>query len=666
MNSTPATKWPESAARCIGTGLVLASLVGPAAVVAQVSVAPSVQQGGWRSVGPGPGAIEANVVSHAPSHTIYLASYGGGLLKSTNGGATFASIEGGFFPDVSALAMWPHDPNILYVAAGDAIWKTTDGGASWTPTNGFGTAFSMAIDPTNANVVYAGYNGFVTKTIDGGDTWDLAMEGMVNPSVFSLTIDPANPNVLYAGTAGAGGYRSVDGAATWTPLGVDTTVWSVLVDPSDSSVVYAGSNGTGVYRSTDGGVTFARAGSPRVGVVLSLAKSGNRLYAGTATEGVSVSEDGGATWNNTGAAEGLALVLSSDSAGSVFVGTNFEGVFELPAQGERGGRRELGGVEDDVRRHGLGWRRLAWNQLRNCNCQSGYAIAIDPSDDRHVFFSTNDGGLLVTEDGGRTWQDAGLHGLTARATKGIAFDPQEPRRVYVGSFTGSGLFKSEDGGRHWRRRLFGSGYMYAAGVTVDPVDHSVYVSTHQDDDGLWKSTDFGETFTRIDRAPGAPTNEYLGLTGRGIAVDPNHHRTVFQTGPGGVWRSQDAGATWVNVEVESNTQVTVDPVNSHIVYATGQSGVFKSIDGGASFVLKFEEFISKTSSVQIDPAHHNVLYVGTEGDGVFKSTDGGETWSDVNLGLYPDVKGLAMSLDDPDTLFASTPGSVFKTTTGGR
>jgi hypothetical protein len=115
-----------------------------------------------------------------------------------------------------------------------------------------------------------------------------------------------------------------------------------------------------------------------------------------------------------------------------------------------------------------------------------------------------------------------------------------------------------------------------------------------------------------------------------------------------------------------NTQVVVDPVDSRIVYATGQAGVFKSVDDGATFVLKFEHLISKTASVQIDPNHHNVLYVGTEGDGVFRSRDGGENWSAVNLGLYTDVKGLALDLDDPDVLYASTPGSVYKTTTGGR
>ena len=118
---------------------------------------------------------------------------------------------------------------------------------------------------------------------------------------------------------------------SWNPIGIDPTVLSIIVDPADSNMVYAGSNGNGVYKSTDGGATFVRVGSPREGVVLSLALSGGRLYAGTATEGVSVSEDGGATWRNTGAADGLALGLSVDSAGAVYLATNFEGAFVLPA-----------------------------------------------------------------------------------------------------------------------------------------------------------------------------------------------------------------------------------------------------------------------------------------------------------------------------------------------
>jgi photosystem II stability/assembly factor-like uncharacterized protein len=645
----------------MGFVLAVAGLIWPMAALAEVEGDASSKARGWKSIGPGPAPIEAAIAAHAPSLTIYIGSFGG-VLKSTDGGVTFLPASNGIEGvGATALVMSPNDPNIVYLGSNFGTLKTTDGAATWNLTNGFFAALSMAIDPTNPNIVYAGGNGFLAKTIDGGDTWDLAMEGMVNPTVFYITVDPNDPSVLYAGTAGEGGFKSVDGAATWTPLGIDTTVWQIVVDPADSNVVYAGSNGDGVYKSTDAGATFARVGSPRVGVVLSLTLSGDRLYAGTATEGVSVSEDGGATWRNTGAADGLALGLSVDSSGAVYLATNFEGAFVLPSPGHPHRLGEPASAGDA--RGGHGWRRLAWKQLKDCDCESGHAIVIDPSDHRHVLLSTNDGGLLVTEDGGRNWQDGGRRGLSARAPRGIAFDPQEPRRVYAGSFTGSGFFKSGDHGRHWQRRLFGSAAVYVAGVTVDPVDHTIYVSTYRSDDGIWKSTDFGETFTRIDRAPGAAAGEFLGLSGRGIAVDPRNHTTVFHAGDFGVWRSQDAGASWVNVEAESNTQVTVDPADSSIVYATGQTGVFKSTDGGDSFVLKFEELISRTACVQIHPRHHNILYVGT-GDGVFKSTDGGETWFNVSLDLAG-VNGLVLDLDNPDILYASTEASVFKTTTGG-
>ncbi len=78
---------------------------------------------------------------------------------------------------------------------------------------------------------------------------------------------------------------------------------------------------------------------------------------------------------------------------------------------------------------------------------SGHAVAVDPADPNHVFFTTNDGGILVTEDGGTTWADSGTNGLVARSPRGVAFDPQDSRRVYAGSVAG-GIFKSEDHGRH--------------------------------------------------------------------------------------------------------------------------------------------------------------------------------------------------------------------------
>jgi photosystem II stability/assembly factor-like uncharacterized protein len=619
--------------------------------------------GAWRSVGPAPPAIEASIAVHTATRTVYIASLGGGILKSTDGGQTFAAANQGLGSMVVAsLAMAQNDPNLIYAGTGAGIYKTTNGGATWSATGSDLLPLSLIIDPTDPNILYAGFNGDLQKTTDGGDTWVSSANGIDNPLVFSFAIDPNNTSVVYAGTAGTGAFKSVDGGITWNPLNVDTTVWSLYVDPTNSNVIYAGSNGNGVFKSTNAGASFLRTGSPSVGVVLALAKSGKRLYAGTATQGVSVSKDDGATWSNTGISDGLGLVLSVGSDGSVYAGTNFDGVFEHSAP-------TRGSDEDD--RPTSNWRRVAWNQLKDCRCQNGHALGIDPANHEHVFFSTNDGGLLVTQDGGRNWEDGGANGLTSRAPRSIAFDPQDPSLVYAGSFTGGGLYRSRDHGQHWERRLFGSSKIYVAGVIVDPVDHSIYVSTFRSGDGIWKSVDFGETFTRIDRAPGSLPDNFLSLSGRGITVDPQHHQTVFFAGNSGIWRSTDAGASWINVDQTPSLSVTVDPVESNIVYAGTFVGVLKSVDWGASFVSQnvglpdgFQT--ARTGSVEVDPRRHNVLYVAFEGAGVFKSMDGGDSWAAINTGLDDlGVFGIALDADSPDILYVSTNSSVYKTTSGG-
>lgn len=653
---------PFGAALIAVPALVVGFACGPALAAADRAV--------WQSVGPAPPAIEAAVVADPATRTIYIASTGGGVLKSTDDGASFKAVNNGLDAlSITAMTMDPRDPNVVYVSTLSDVYKTTDGGATWHKTNGPAGVVTFAMDPSNPDVIYSGSspNGGVNKTTNGGLTWAAASNGIGPPAVFALAVKPDEPNVVFAGTAGFGAFRSTDGGGTWQPLNVDSTVWSFLVDPLDNDVVYAGSNGTGVYASTDGGKSFARVGTPDVGVVLALARSGPYLFAGTATGGVSVSNDGGVTWRNSGVSSGLGLVLSTDSAGAVYVGTNFDGAFV---------HRALPVPPDATGYHQSNWRRLGWNVLSRCACQNGHAVAVDPGDHRHVLLTTNDGGLLVTRDGGRTWRDGGTNGLFSRAPRGIAFDPQDPRRVYVGGFTGMGFFKSDDNGEHWKLRQFGSNAIYTTGVSVDAADHAVYVAT-LNGEGVWKSTDFGDTFKRVDRAPGAPAGTYLGLAGRGITADPKISGTLYVAASrgksAGIWRSQDGGATFVRVNATPTLSVTVDPTDSNVVYAaTPTSGVLKSIDGGKSFSVKSTGLpssvqTSRTGSVQVDPLNPNVLYVGTEGRGVFKSIDAAESWTPANEGLDdPNVFGLVLDPQSPDVVYAATAASVFRTTSGGQ
>jgi len=297
-------------------------------------------------------------------------------------------------------------------------------------------------------------------------------------------------------------------------------------------------------------------------------------------------------------------------------------------------------------------------------------VAVDPSNHNHVFFTTNDSGLLVTNNGGVTWEDGGIHGFVARAPRGVAFDLQTPNRVYASSVAG-GVFKSENGGKTWKRRRFGSSTNYTTGIAVDPVNHSVYVATLENlgipTNGVWKSRDFGETFFRIDRAPNAAPGEYLNLSGRGITVDPQHHNTVyFADREQGIWRSVNGGVSWRNVDATGVFSGTVDPTDSNIVYAgTTEFGVLKSIDGGATFMPQSaglpEGPTARTGAVLVNPKDPAVLFVAISGSGVFKSTDSAQSWHPINKGLTDwDVFGLAMDSAYPNILYAATFSSVHK------
>jgi photosystem II stability/assembly factor-like uncharacterized protein len=632
----------------------------------------------WSSTGPAPPAVEAAIVSDPDTGTMLVGGTGGGILRSTNGGRTFAwSNEGLTSLTIFSLLMDHTAPATVYAGTISGIHKSTNGGLTWQnlPGSSLG-AVVMVMDPSNHDTLYAGNspNGGVTRSLDGGATWTALNNGLGSPAVFALAIDPRNPQVLYMGTAGAGAWKTVNGGQSWSPLTIDTSVWSMLVDPEDSSVVYAGTNGSGVYRSDDGGGSFHRVGSPDNGVVYALAKAAGRLYAGTGNGGASVSLDGGHSWRNTGAADSQGLALSVDARGTVFLGTSFDGALALR---DKESASADAGPDDsgDLRREGH-WHRLAWRQLRNCTCQNGHAITVDPGDSRHVMLSTNDGGLLETRDGGHSWQDAGVRGMTARGPRGIAFDPVDPRHVYVGGFTGMGFFRSTDNGRTWERRLFGSPLMYTTGVTVDPADRSVYVMTLSAE-GVWKSRDFGETFERVDRAAGAPAGTFLNLSGRGITADPHRPGVIYAAASrgasAGIWRSVDAGATWQRVNTSQALSVTVDPGNAQIVYAAGPGpSALKSTNGGTSFVamntgLPAGFQTPRTGSVQVNSLNPSEVWVGLEGAGIYRSLDGAQSWQPADTGLAdPNVYGLTMDPDDPAVLYAATAASVFSTRRRGR
>jgi hypothetical protein len=307
--------------------------------------------------------------------------------------------------------------------------------------------------------------------------------------------------------------------------------------------------------------------------------------------------------------------------------------------------------------HDQGTTWTALNTGADHENKSGGGIWIDPKNHQKMFLADEaQWGLAKTQDGGARWSNAG-QGFTGRGSRGMAFDPTDSRRVYAGAMIGDGFFRSTDGGQTWSVRRFGSPAVYVIAVAVDPLrPNIVYAGTQNE--GLFRSTDYGDTWKSVG----------TGLSGAitFLTTDPNRSGRLFASTGTAFYLSEDHGETWTNVLNISAWTVTIDPSSPLTVYATARTqGVFRSSDGGHTW-QQINDGISnlsmgRSAPVIIDPTNRQTLYVGSEGGGVFKSLYGGEHWFAVNSGLSDlTVDGLAMDPANPAVLYACGPSGVFR------
>ncbi|MBA3705340.1 MAG: glycosyl hydrolase, partial [Bacteroidetes bacterium] len=188
---------------------------------------------------------------------------------------------------INCIAIHPTNSNIIFVgAASGGLWKTTDGGSTWsTNTDNFAVLgiTDIAIDPVNPNIMYIAtgdgehsdnYSVGVLKSTDGGNTWNitsLSFSIIQNNQMYRLAINPANPNMIYAGSS-LGLYLSKDAGATWVKTLNVAGVKNIEFKPQHSNVVYAVSS-TGFYRSLNAGLSFTKitSGLPSTSAVNRLA-----------------------------------------------------------------------------------------------------------------------------------------------------------------------------------------------------------------------------------------------------------------------------------------------------------------------------------------------------------------------------------------------------------
>ncbi len=310
---------------------------------------------------------------------------------------------------------------------------------------------------------------------------------------------------------------------------------------------------------------------------------------------------------------------------------------------------------------GATWKRIA---LLGDGCVGRFAV--NPRTPEVIYAVRGGGGVFKTSDGGNTWNAVNT-GLTSTVVRALAIDPLTPNTLYAGLQTG--LFKTTDGGESWEAS--GSGLNPALGVgaiAIDPVTPStVYASTSE---GLFKSVDAGASWEATGLA-----DQFIRL----VAVDPNRPATLYAgTVDVGLVRSHDGGVTWNKVGpagLSAIRSMAIDAFRGSVVYVATDHGassrLYRSTDNGDTWSqvgagLPPDFLIDE---LRVDPSGSQGVFAATFGAGVFGSLDLGASFTALNRGVIAtDVQAIAVDASSAIAkLYAGTflTGGLFRSIDGG-
>lgn len=565
------------------------------------------------------GAGRVNFITFDPSNvnTIFVGTPDGGLWKTTNGGASW-STNTDLLPIIgcAGLVIHPTNNQIMYLATGDkesdrrsmGILKTTDGGTTWNPTSLVWTPSDnytisdIIMDPTNSNVMMVSTDGGIFRTTDAWVTH--TQVGFVEPMT-DLEFKPGNSNVVYATSNYF--YKSTDNGATWTDTHQIDSTSSVIngvkiaVSAANPNYVYYIRGNTsygygGLFRSTDSGDNFsAQSTSPNI-------LNSNPNPGPTDVSGQSFHD--------------LAIVVSPSNANLVTIG----GVNQWQSTD--------GGVN---------WNRITfWTgfdpDYPGQNTQPEPYIHADIQYIKYepgsstTFYSACDGGISKTIDGGTSWADI-TNNLAINQQTNIAVSATTENFYFAGLQDVGSLKHTASG---WSVLSGGDG---EDGFIDRTNDMNVISSTVQ-----------GAFYVSYD---GGVTTDY-----------------VYGLPSGGEWLSP----------------IKQDPAVDSLVYIGGFPSLYKNtnlLTGSAGLNFTFTLVGTPLGSgnirrFEIAPSNHNTIYA-LKGNVVSKSTDAGVTWSNVT-GTLPvtsaKVYNLAISATDPNKVWVvfsgySAANKVFQSTDGG-
>ena len=563
----------------------------------------------WRSIGPAgqAGRVDDFAVDEKNPSTFYVGFAVGGVWKTVNNGTTFTPIFDTYgASSIADLTLAPSDPNILYVATGEAnnrqttsygdgLYKSTDAGKTFTNI-GFREAQTLGrviVHPRDPNTVWMAVGGHlygpnpergVFMTTDGGKTWSKTLYVDENTGATEIIIDPSNPSNLWAAM-----YQR------------QRTAWGFS----------GGGKGSGLYQSTDGGKTwkkFTGNGLPR-GTMGRIALDISRSNPNVIYVQIEVAQD---------KEERTANVVAAGQAAGGAGGAG---------GGGRGGRGGAGAAPPNPQLSGV-WRSndkgRSWTFMSNENPRPMYfsQIRIDPNNPEVVYL----GGVNPTKsvDGGKTWQ--GLNNMGHVDNHAIFIDPNNSRHVMYGN-DGS-VDVTWDAGATWEAlRFSATGLAYHSSADMR---HPYWVCTGLQDNGSW----CGPSSARNGELRDGGLKDWMwtragGGDGFQNQIDPTDFN-IFYT------ESQNAGLIRYNLATGESRSIKPtlgggrggggggggaaggEGVEGAPATAAGRANIINPIPNAT---IQF----NWNSPLRLSPHNPSVVYVG--GRSLFISRDRGNTWT---------------------------------------
>jgi PKD repeat protein len=591
----------------------------------------------------------------------------------------------------NAVTPHPSDENTVYFgAAAGGVWKTTNGGTSWTPlfdqvgTLPIGAVFVEASAPNNVwagtgdknGGGCAGYFGQgVYLSTDSGATWQ-ARNGsgagaMPLSIVNAVAVQPTNANVVLAGGAGScsatgslsgsGLYRSADRGVSWSKT-LNGNVEDIVFVPG-TATVYAGVGGGGVYKSIDGGANWTASNT-------GLSVSGSRLRLAMAASNTSVlyalqagslyrSADGGASWSlrSNSACEGqctynLAIDVHPTQPDTILVGSI------------RAARSTNGGSS-------FTFLTTTWGSSQTVH-QDTHVVRysrIDPN----RFWIGSDGGVWRTDNGGSGWVNMNSN-LNVTQFYDISVHPTNPDIVFGGAQDNSSSSRSTSS--VWNLTFVsGDGFMNA----IDATNPSIVFQTSYPSGGfpsIYRSTTGGgaNSFSKLATTGMTSSSSFPWVTP--MAVASNRLFTASNV----VYRATTSASpmSWTAVTGSLGSAVSVlTPVSMGVLIPT-----YAGTSGGRIYATPDAAVPSSTwtdvtgnypggvvSDIAMDPLNAQRVFVTRAGFGasrLYRSTSGGTNWSAVGTGL-PNVPANAVAIDPQNTnrIFVGTDVGVYESADGG-